>query len=116
METILLKAEEMRKRLGVSKDTFRQIWRRWKYERVGAGHDLRSMRFYWQDGPLANENYENGSEEISNQKRNPVRSRGVSRRYSDKLPSRIHVEACRSGVGKDREELDDAARRFGFIA
>lgn len=37
METLLIDAEEMCKRLGVNKETFRRSWRRWKHERVGAG-------------------------------------------------------------------------------
>ena len=55
METLLIDAEEMCRRLGVNKETFRRSWRRWKHERVGAGYDLRSMRFYWCDGPIRTE-------------------------------------------------------------
>ena len=100
METLLIDAEEMCKRLGVNKETFRRSWRRWKHERVGAGYDLRSMRFYWCDGPIKAEGY-NGCGRLAG-------------RHTNRQKSRLHKQAGGNGMGGNNIDLSAEARRFGL--
>ena len=71
METLLIDAEENANGLESTRKLQARSWRRWKHERVGAGYDLRSMRFYSCDGPIKAEGY-NGCIEVQDKKRNQV--------------------------------------------
>ena len=113
METLLIDAEEMCKRLGVNKETFRRSWRRWKHERVGAGYDLRSMRFYWCDGPIKAEGY-NGCIEVQDKKRNQVGGGRLAGRHTNRQKSRPHKQAGGNGMGGNNIDLSAEARRFGL--
>ena len=113
METLLIDAEEMCKRLGVNKETFRRSWRRWKHERVGAGYDLRSMRFYWCDGPIKAEGY-NGCIEVQEKKRNQVVGGRLAGRHTNRQKSRLHKQAGGNGMGGNNIDLSAEARRFGL--
>ncbi|MFR1534200.1 MAG: hypothetical protein ACLSTO_11570 [Bilophila wadsworthia] len=108
METLLIDAEEMCKRLGVNKETFRRSWRRWKHERVGAGYDLRSMRFYWCDGRQAEATMavsKYGQKAESGGRRTFGRTA-----YDQKAAS---LEAGGNGMGNNID-LSAEARRFGL--
>ena len=113
METLLIDAEEMCRRLGVNKETFRHSWRRWKHERVGAGYDLRSMRFYWCDGPIKTEGY-NGRIEVQDKKRNQVGGGRLAGRCAHRQESRLHKQAGGNGMGGNDIALSAEARRFGL--
>ena len=109
METLLIDAEEMCRRLGVNKETFRRSWRRWKHERVGAGYDLRSMRFYWCDGPIKAEGY-NGRIEVQDKKRNQVGGGRLAGRRAHRQESRLHKQAGGNGMGGNDIDLSAEAR------
>ena len=113
METLLIDAEEMCRRLGVNKETFRRSWRRWKHERVGAGDDLRSMRFYWCVGPIKTEGY-NGRIEVQDKKRNQVGGGRLAGRCAHRQESRLHKQAGGNGMGGNDIDLSAEARRFGL--
>lgn len=115
METELLTAEEMCIRLQTKFDTFRRTWRRWKHERVGMGYTLRSMRFYWRDGPVKAEDDYNGSMEISHQKRHPVDRGRLQRRRADRPAVRLQEQGGGCGLGGGEIDLAAEARRFGLV-
>ena len=50
MET--LTADEMSERLGISRETFRRIWKIYPHIPVGRGKTLRSVRFLWDSDTL----------------------------------------------------------------
>ena len=113
METELLTAEEMCIRLKTKFDTFRRTWRRWKHERVGQGNTLRSMRFYWQDGPVKAEDC-NGSMEIPHKKRHQVDCGRLQRRRADRPAVRIQEQGGGGRLGRSEIDLAAEARRFGL--
>lgn len=113
METLLIDAEEMCKRLGVNKETFRRSWRRWKHERVGAGYDLRSMRFYWCDGPIKAEGY-NGCIEVQDKKRNQVGGGRFGRTAYESAEKQASQASGRQRHGGNNIDLSAEARRFGL--
>ena len=112
METELLTAEEMCIRLKTTFDTFRRTWRRWKHERVGQGNTLRSMRFYWQDGPIKADC--NGSMEIPHQKRRQVDRGRLQRRCADRPAVRLQEQGGGGSMGRGEVDLTAEARRFGL--
>lgn len=83
METELLTADEMCERLKTNFDTFRRTWKRWKHERVGMGNTLRSMRFYWQSGPVRAE-ANDGSLEVPDKERSALDSGRVPGRGTNR--------------------------------
>ena len=113
METELITAHEMCNRLNISMDTFRKTWRRWKHECVGRGYDLRSVRFYWEDGPVRAE-LDGGNIQISDKKRQPLDGGRLSGRRKDSKEGRIQKPARSSGLGGNAAVLAAAARRFGL--
>lgn len=113
METELLTAEEMCIRLKTKFDTFRRTWRRWKHERVGMGYTLRSMRFYWQEGPVKAEDY-NGSIEVPNKERPSMGGGRVSGRRQNRPESRVQDKARSDVLGGRATDLAAEARRFGL--
>ena len=113
METELLTADEMCIRLKTTFDTFRRTWRRWKHERVGQGNTLRSMRFYWQDGPVKAEDC-NGSMEISHKKRRQMDGGRIQRRREGGQERRLHKQAGSGSMGDAGIDLAAEARRFGL--
>ncbi len=113
MEPEFITAHEMCNRLNVSMDTFRKTWRRWKHECVGRGHDLRSVRFYWEDGPVRAE-LEGGNIQISDKKRQPLAGRNIQRRRENGKQGRIHNTPGGAVMGRRTKEIEAAAKRFGF--
>ncbi len=113
MDTELLTADEMCERLKTNFDTFRRTWKRWKHERVGVGNTLRSMRFYWQSGPVRAEANDGGIE-VSDKERTALDCRRVSGRNTHLKEGGVSDKARRTGVGRGAENLSDAARRFGL--
>lgn len=113
METELLTADEMCERLKTNFDTFRRTWKRWKHERVGMGNTLRSMRFYWQSGPVRAEANDGGIE-VPDKERPALDSGRVPGRGTNRKEGRIPKSSRSPGLGRRTEELADAARRFGL--
>lgn len=113
MDTELLTADEMCERLKTNFGTFRRTWRRWKHERVGEGNTLRSMRFYWRGGPVRAEAI-NGGSEVSDKER-PALDRGrLPGRDTHRKEGRLPKSPRSAGMGRRTEELEAAARRYGF--
>lgn len=113
MDTELLTADEMCERLKTNFDTFRRTWRRWKHVRVGEGNTLRSMRFYWQSGPIRAEAI-NGGSEVPDKERPAVDRGRVPGWDTHRKEGRLPKSPRSAGVGRRTEELAAAARRFGL--
>lgn len=109
----LLTANEMCDRLKISFDTFRKTWKRWKHERIGTGHTLKSMRFYWNGGPIMAET-DNGDCKISDKKRNTLAGGNIRQRGTCKKPGRVHESQGSTGLGGRAADIEAAAKRFGF--
>ena len=113
MDIKLISAKTMCERMNINMETFRKTWKRWKYERVGDGHTLKSMRFYWQSGPILAET-ENADCKVSDKKRDTLASGNIRQRRAGKKQSRIHESPGSTGMGRRTADIEAAAKRFGF--
>lgn len=113
METDLLTAHEMCERLKVSFETFRKTWRRWKFVNVGRGADLRSARFYWQNGPVRAEESD-GNIKIPDQERGQMGRGYLPGRGESRTKGRIHKPQGGRSLGRGEADLATEARRLGL--
>ena len=113
MDIELISAKTMCERMNINMETFRKTWKRWKHERVGDGHTLKSMRFYWSEGPKPEE-ADNGNLKISDEKGCPLAGGHLSGRRKDSKKGRIPDTQRSVIMGRRATEIDAAARRFGF--
>ncbi len=111
----ILTPKEMCARLRISEDTFRKKWRSWKHEKIGQGSTLRSYRFYWQDGPIRAEGYEDGNLEVSYSKRRQMDRRSVSGWRAHRPQIRLHDQTGSESLGDGDVDLRAEAHRLGFV-
>lgn len=111
MET--LTADEMSERLGISRETFRRIWKIYPHIPVGRGKTLRSVRFLWDSDTLKEVSYVN--QEIQDEEWYAIRGGGVRRRAKNRVPGRILDKAGGAQMGIDRQGLRDYAQTLGLV-
>jgi hypothetical protein len=112
----LLKAKAMCERLQVSRETFRDIWRRFPHIFAGSGKVLSSARFLWDEESLLEA--ANGNQEIPDKGGDAVFSRGISRRHPRGESRRLSVKAGSASMGKRSQKVQDLkfeAQRLGII-
>ena len=80
MET--LTADEMSERLGISRETFRRIWKIYPHIPVGRGKTLRSVRFLWDSDTLKEVSHVH--QEIQDEEWYAIRGGSVRRRAKNR--------------------------------
>lgn len=111
MET--LTADEMSERLGISRETFRRIWKIYPHIPVGRGKTLRSVRFLWDSDTLKEVSHVH--QEVQDEEWYAIRGGSVRRRAKNRVPGRIFDQTGGAQVGIDRQGLRDYAQTLGLV-
>lgn len=111
MET--LTADEMSERLGISRETFRRIWKIYPHIPVGRGKTLRSVRFLWDSDTLKEVSHVH--QEIQDEEWYAIRGGSVRRGAKNRVPGRILDQAGSPQMGIDRQGLREYAQTVGLV-
>ena len=111
MET--LTADEMSERLGISRETFRRIWKIYPPIPVGRGKPLRSVRFLWDSDTLKEVSHVH--QEIQDEEWYAISSGSVRRRAKNRVPGRILEQDEGARMGINRQEIRNYAQTLGLV-